>query len=466
MNGRVLAAEATTLMSVALCVYGGTALVVAASSDGVSVSIGAVVAVVGLSYGLARLLQRVEITEAAARIGGTGLSIVLLYFILRVDIAGEPYLWKMDWLVDLLSDWGRMLQDHVGEMTEVCLLGAVWLWGVVRGTGELTLERVLDEVGLGLLIVFAAAVLAPAAGAPGALRWLPVPYLAVGLMALALTHLRSGEVGHQPFLGAWMLWTGGPLGIMAGLATLAVFLDMPSLQAAGHAVTVAVEGLAALLVLITTPFLIALSWLMGHLIDWLVGGRGLAPETRSAGQPMIPPQSEPGEPAGWLRMLGYALRSGLVVLAIAVAVSVFWFAYRRLSHRRQASDELEEPTLIESRPPGTLRTLLSGAIGRLRGRTARGHRGRDAIGRLYWSMLHRAAGEGLPRPPAATPLEFALRLEEHFGSPTPGRISRAFAAARYGRRPPPQEDIERLRASWEVESRRDSRARKSIYRRP
>lgn len=452
MNGRTLAAEAAALTSVALWAYGASALAVALGSDDASVSVGAVIAVVCLSYGLAHLLRRVEIPEAAARIGGAGLSIALLYLILRVDIAGEPYLWKMGWLVDLLSDPEKALQGHSGAVTEVCVLGGVWVWSVMRGARELTLERVLDEVSLGLLVVLLAAALAPAADAPPALRWLPVPYMAIGLTALALTHLQSVEASQQPFLGAWTLWTGGSLSIIAGLATLAAFFDPPSFQAIGHAVTAALEGLALLILFITTPFIFAFGWLMEHLIDWLVGG-GIAPEAKDAGQALTPPEPEQGEPAGWLRMLGYALRSGVVVLAIAAALSAFWFAFRWLSHRREASDVAEERLLVEGSPPTGLRTLLSGTLGRLRRRTARGRRGRDAIGRLYFSMLQRAEAEGIPRPPAATPLELAPLLERHFASAVPRTISQVFCEARYGQRLPPPTEVKRLRSRWEENTR-------------
>ena len=67
-------------------------------------------------------------------------------------------------------------------------------------------------------------------------------------------------------------------------------------------------------------------------------------------------------------------------------------------------------------------------------------------------MVRRAAARGLSRPQAATPLEFAPRLDEHFGSAVPGAISQAYSGTRYGARPPPQKELEGLRDRWgEVE---------------
>jgi hypothetical protein len=106
----------------------------------------------------------------------------------------------------------------------------------------------------------------------------------------------------------------------------------------------------------------------------------------------------------------------------------------------------EEVAPEAANPLGDLRAMLAGALGRLRGRA--GPESRDAIGRLYVSMLRRAEARGLSRPQAATPLEFAPRLEEHFGAPVPGAISRSYSSARYGARPPPGEELERLRVQW------------------
>jgi hypothetical protein len=143
-----------------------------------------------------------------------------------------------------------------------------------------------------------------------------------------------------------------------------------------------------------------------------------------------------------------------VVLVIAVALTVLWFAFRRFSRQREDSTEVREDVAPgEGTPLDDLRSIFAGALGRLRWRATGGPRGRDAIGRLYFSMLRLAAAQGLPRPPPATPLEFAPRLEEHFGSPVTRAISQAFAEARYGRRARPREEVEYLRSRWENDVR-------------
>ncbi len=337
-----------------------------------------------------------------------------------------------------------------------CCSPAAWVRGIVRGTHDLTFDGVLGEVSLGLLVVLVAAAFAPAADAPGALHWLPVAYMVAGLLALSLAHFRSVEADRRrPFLGVWTLWTGGSVGVMAGLALLASFFDPSSFHTVGHALSLAAEGLAVAIAYVMSPFILAAGWVMEHLIDWVSSGKELAREQPNTGPLTGVEQGEESEPARWSRVLGYILRSGLVVLAIAVALTVLWFAFRRFSRQREDGTEVrEEVAPGEGTPLDDLRSLLYGALGRLRGRAGGGPRGRDAIGRLYFSMLRRAAAQGLARPPAATPMEFAPRLEEHFGSPVTRAISQAFAEARYGRRSRPREQVEYLRSRWDRDARR------------
>lgn len=459
MNGRAVAAEVTALLATALWVYGGTALAVAALGDGASMSVWPALAVVGLSYGLARLLQGFDITEGALRLWGAGLSVGLLYVILRADIAGDLYLWRLGWLGDLLTRPGSTLEGHGGDVTEVILLGVAWLWGVTRGIHDSTFEGLLGDVGLGLVVVLLAAAFGPAAEAPDALRWLPVFYMVAGLLALALAHLRSVQADRRrPFLGVWMSWTGGSLGIIAGLALLAAVWNPPSVDAVGRALLLAGEGFALLLAYAVAPFLYAVAWVMQHVIDWLVGSReALQPPemTPPAGLPEGLTEADKGEPAHWAKVVGYVLRSGLIVLAIALALTVLWLAFRRFSRRREDDTEVREEVFPdEGGPLNDLRSMLSGALAGLRRRATGEPRGRDAVGRLYISVLRRAADEGLTRPLSATPLEFAPRLDEHFGSSVPGAISDAYSEARYGRRPRPRNEVESLRSQWEKDRRR------------
>ena len=467
MNGRTLAGEFAALAAEALWVFAGTALIVAVVGNGATVSFAAAAAAVLLSYGLARLLRRIDFDEEATRLWGAAVSIGLLYLILRINIGGDPYLWELGWVGDLLREPGRTLEGGAGDVATVVLLAAAWVRGVMRGSRDLTFEGILADVSLGLLVVLGAAAFAPSADAPGAIRWLPVPYLVAGFLALALAHLQSVEAdSRRPFLGAWTLWTGGFLGAIAGLALLASFFDPASLEAVadglaleavGDGLALAGKGLVVAIILVLSPFILALGWVMEGLGSWLGSGDEfiLDPEDMSGLAEQL--EENEREPAPWARVLARVFRSGLVVLAIVGALTALWLVFRRLARRREEEEaEVREDVAPGGGSPlGDLRALLSGALGRLRGLAAGEPRGRDAIGRLYLTVLRRAAAEGLPRPPSATPLEFAVRLEEHFGSPVPGAISEAFAKARYARRRLPPNEMAELQARWRQVARGD-----------
>ncbi len=452
MNGRALAAEVAALVAVVLFVYGGTALGTALVGDGASASFGAAAAAVVLSYGLSRLLQQFDVSEEAVRLWGVVLSVALFYLILRVEIAGDPYLWELGWLPDLVSHPGTTLEGRAGDVTEFVLLGMAWLYGVLRGARALTFEGLLVESSVGLIVVLVAGAFAPAADAPGALRWLPAPYMFAALLSLALVHLETVDADRRrPFPGVWMAWIGASLAAIAGLAVLASLFDPPSFRAVGEGLALVgrTVGLAAAFVL--GPVFYGVAWVVEQLVGWVATDEPFTPESTDDLLEQV--RKEQGEQAGWVNVLGYVLRGGAVALVVVLVMVGLWLAFRRLRRRQDEVTEVREEVAAEAASPlGDLRAMLAGALGRLRGRAR--PEPRDAIGRLYVSMVRRAAARGLARPPAATALEFAPRLEEHFGTAVPGEISRAYSSARYGARPPPREELEGLHDRWgEIERR-------------
>ena len=153
--------------------------------------------------------------------------------------------------------------------------------------------------------------------------------------------------------------------------------------------------------------------------------------------------------AGWVQALGYAF-AALAGLTIVLAfLTALWFAIRRRSRKPGTK---ERRTAVESE--GTLLEDLRGlfdGIGRRMRRPAPASS--VAIRRLYARMLGRAATDGLARPPAATPSQFAPRLDERYGSPVPSDITRAFVASRYGLEEFPPDAVRRMTAEWEKAAR-------------
>jgi hypothetical protein len=68
------------------------------------------------------------------------------------------------------------------------------------------------------------------------------------------------------------------------------------------------------------------------------------------------------------------------------------------------------------------------------------------VTRLYEKALVRLARRGLPRHPSETPREFAARVarEPVVGAQDLARLTELYTAARFGRRPVPDGDLEEI----------------------
>lgn len=448
MNVRRLAAEVAALAALAVAVYAGTALGVAMFGDGARFPFWPALAAVVLPYGIVKVLRALDPSERTLHLAGAGSSLLLFYVVARAYMADDAGLWQLGWLVGLVSDPLGTLAGHAADVTALVVLGAAWLYGVVRASREPSFERLIAEASAGLAVVFAAGAIGPAADAPASLRWLPVLYMLFALLALAFERLPAIEAGRQrSFLGAWAIWIIGGLTAAVGLALVATFVEPPSLERVGVGLAFAARGLGLAIILLLSPLIIGLVWAAQLLASWLPEAEPFVPEITDTGD--LGESDEGSEGTSWARVLSYITRSSIVVVLIVLALLVLWFVFRRM--RRLHEDEPETREDVEpdiGMPLDGLRALLAAALQRLGG-AGRGQRWSDAVGQLYFAVLRRAEDEGLSRPPASTPLEFSPELDLHFGSPLPGVISQAYSEARYGGRAPTSERIAELRAQWQ-----------------
>ncbi len=447
MNARPPLVEAATLGALAVATFSGVSVAVAAFGDGAKLSFWTVVAVVLLSYGLARLLGRFEERDQRTmRLLGVAVSLALLYIVLRVEIVGDARLWELGWFADLFLDPLDALEGQAGNVIAVLLLGLAWVYGVSRASREYSFERLLGDMSAWFVFVVVAAIFGPATDAPDSLRWLPVLYLVFALLALALAQLpsTSGE-RRDSFLQPWALWVGGGIALAAGIASVASLIDPPSFSAIGTGFAFVGRGVGLVLVVLLTPFFIALTWTFEFLLGWLFAGAepftAEPTDTTGLGEP---DEEEPGR-ASWVKVFNFVARLGALGLLVAVVLLLLWFSFRR--SRRDDDDEVREDVDVEAAGPlGGMRSLFASALDRMRPGGARPRR--DAIGRLYTAVLSRAAADGLARPLAATPLEFAPSLDAHFASPLPGAISRAYSTMRYSCRELSPAEAADLASRW------------------
>ncbi len=447
MNLRVLGTEAAVLLARVIWVYAGVAVVVAQLGEGQAVSIWAVVEVVVLAYTVARLLPRFDIGEQALRSWGALISLAIFVLILRLEIAGDPYVWELGWLADLIADQDLALEGHSGTVAEVILLAMAWVFGVAQGSRPRTFEGLAGEVSAGLAVVLFAALFADAAGAPAAVSWLSVPYLAAALVALAAVHFSAVKIERgRPFAGMWWLGVVGSLVVIGAIALPTALIDLDALAFIGEGLGLVGKGVGIVLVFTLLTPLIGLVWVAEQLLNFTFDAEPFTPEFPTTDE-LIEQQEEDNEDAApWTKVVGYILRFGLVALVVALVMALLWFAFQRITKNEEDDVDLRED--VDAGTGGGFGSLLEDVLGRLRGRFAGGVQSRDAIGRLYFAMLRGAEAQGLPRPAAATPFEFAPSLVTHYASELPAAISDAYAAARYGGRQPRPGEVEELNSRW------------------
>ena len=448
MNLRVLGTEAAVLLARVVWIYAAVAVVVAQLGEGQAISIAAVFAVVVIAHIVARLLARMDLGEQALRFWGALISLAIFSFVLRLEIAGDPYLWELGWLGDIFTDLGAALEGHSGTVAAVILLAVAWVFGVAQGSRPRTFEGLAGEVGVGLTAVLFAALFADAAGAPAVVSWLPIPFLAVAMVALAAVHFSAVRIERgRPFAGIWWLGVVGSLVLIGAIALPTALIDLEALGFIGEGLRLVGKGIGIALVFALLPLLIGLVWMAENLLNFTFDAEPFTPEMPTVDD-LIERQEEDGEGnASWTKVVGYILRFGLVALVVTLVMVLLWFAFQRIT--KDEEDEVDLREEVDGGAGGGFGSLLEDALGRLRGRFAGGGvQGRDAIGRLYFTMLRGAEAQGLLRPAAATPFEFAPRLVTHYNSELPTTISHAYAAARYGGRQPPESEVEELNSRW------------------
>ncbi len=332
------------------------------------------------------------------------------------------------------------------------LLGVAWIYGVARGSQARTFESVAADGSVGLIVVLFAALFAGSADAPAIVAWLPVPYMAVALLALALVYMMNvGMDRARPFAGAWGLWVVGSVLVIAAIALPTALIDLEALAFIGTGIGLIGKGIGLVLLAVMLPPLIGFAWLIEQLLSFGMGGEAFTPDVPTTEELNELLDDEDKERPSWTTVLGYILRFGMVALALALAFALLWLAFQRLSKNDEDDVDSREEVGADGLGGG-LGSLLASTLGRLRDRFSGGLRGGDAVGRLYMSMLRLAEDQGLPRPAAATPAEFAPNLDAHFASSVPSAISLSYATARYGGRPAPGDEVDRLTIQWrEVE---------------
>jgi hypothetical protein len=410
-----------------------------------------VAVVVFASFAISRGLQNSQLSLGILRFWGAFLSILVFYAIVRFDFYGDLRLWDLTFLDDLFNNTDATLTAGKTAVLAVPLLWAFWMRGVFRGQQSVTFDDVLRSFGIGIVVVAFATLFAGIDDdLPREVDFVAIPYVAVGLLAIALAHTaRTADTFERGFANDWLVFAGGGLLLLGLVALLFVVIDYDmardGLAFVGRSVGYVLAGI---FYVILWPILKIVEFgfeSMRWLID-LWGGEKNEPITDPQGEIGPVPEEERGEDPipEWvetvIRIVVASGIAGVVLLGTALMFTRF--------RRQTKSDEVRESTYQEGRLASDLGEMLNNFFGRFRhGREAAGQT--EPVRRLYFDMLDAAAERGVERRPMETPLELAPRINRTFGGPLPSDITRVFDDARYGAIMPRSEELQRLRDDWD-----------------
>jgi len=384
-------------------------------------------------------------------------------------------LWDMDWVGRLVRDLTSW-QGVVRPVTLILIGAYLWWRGIADGRMPPWHEAIFRSFTVGFSWLVALAILShywpvlrPPALWPAALVFVVSTLAALALVDLDEVRRRGGTVAQALFtvnrywlftllttiglialLGLVLTCIAAPLRIAALLAALTPVVNFLA-DILTPVIYYLLLSIAYLLFLVLAPLMRALSrfftsW-MPELDQESFSDR-FAPqfEQLEHGRPQAPP---------WLEVTAKAVFLAFLVGGIGL---VFALALRR--YTRQDEEGVEETReLIWS--PEIIREEWRALIARLRRRAPRAREAqspflslwgvehdRRTIRQVYQQLLAWAGDHGLPRPPGATPHEYAATLDDHYAAPEWRTITEAYTRARYTVDSLPRKLASQVRADW------------------
>lgn len=372
-----------------------------------------------------------------------GAGLLLIYLLLRIEVAGDIAVWDFGWVVDFLQDSSDTLErGGRGLFGGLLLLGA-WARGSFRSDEDLEMETVARSLALPFLIVIVVVIFGAPTDRVGEIGRVAAGFFAVAVLALAssqlalsgttIGELRSGGIAAILLGGTALVAIAGFLffGVLAGLLGPTV----------GPIIASIVE---TTLTILLTP----LAWALSKLFEALFAGENpfadLVDSTRLQADQAGDPNA--GDPSVIERGGLYGMRL-FALLALGAFVATFAILFVRLRRRYQQRKMVDGASGSAGSAAGDLRNFLRSF---LPGRREQQHlRATSEATLLYIEVLERAAREGHPRSDGDTAREFAPVLQETYhAGPVVDEITAAFEEARYAGREPDARTIATLRERW------------------
>jgi hypothetical protein len=448
-TSRLAFTRSAMLLMEAMWAYALVAFLAALIVEGDRPSPLGVVAVVFVSFSISRLLMSSDLSIGVIRAWGMVMSLLVFYAIVRVDFFGDLRLWDFSWIDKLFLDTSKALESQEAKTaaTGIPLLWVVWMRGVFRGAQHISFESVAGNFAIGVVVVAIVEAFVGLVDAPATVGMIAVPYIAVGLLAIATTQAARGDGdAERPFATTFLGVVGGAILVLGVLGLLFALADLGAIaNALGVVSKAAGVVISQVVYYVLYPFIMLTILLFeGLKAIWsaVYGDRPPVEIQRGETPTPVDTNTAPADVPEWFNWVLRVFIGGPIVAAV---LGGLWFLFAKYSKRPEAAEK-KESTYSEGRLGADLGDLLGNFVRRFRP----GGRDIDPALRLYYDMLHAAEDRDMERRPNETPLEFAPRLDQAYAAPTPSHITAVFDDVRYGALTRDRAEVDRLRAEWEA----------------
>lgn len=451
---------------IAPCAIVLTTMIYGASARSVP-ALGVAVMLVG-GYSSTRFLLAKARRLVMVRLGILAAGIVVALGALRLTIDQNHWLTDVTWLGDLFADLRHFATGISPQLTGLGIYLFCWWLGARLATEPLSSERVLETVQTWAVVLILAFVLAGNVFAVPAVRTalaraVPLAFVfalfALALSRFAIVQKETRTSSHRvsvrlPWLGTVVAVTGGVLVIALVVEQL---LGFRSLDALLRGATVAVRLLNRLLSFVLLAFASVIFFVLTPLIH--LGQRFFrhSPSVERQEVRRRPPALDQVHHAIQQHLPAWIVSGLNLLVAAALIVGLSWLllgSLRRYRTMPRTTESVEEHESLWSRDLvlNRLRNVLPRRRPRHRVPTPM-QRAREpqSVRAVYAAICVEAAEHGLPRQPAETPNEFAVRLRATWPDEAEywTAVTAAYCQVRYEGGTPSLAEWRRIKATWQ-----------------
>lgn len=397
-------------------------------------------------FGLARGLQRFDLSRRTLIVAGSLISVLVLWLLGSIEYGGLVAVGDLSPLAGLASDPVREMDGHWPAIAGLAVLCLAWARGAIAGS-QMTLSRpaALGALTAALAIIVVGLSLGRGAVSAAAIESAAFPAFIAGLLALALLNLGQSEhIKDDSWRGPWSLILLGSIGGLALVAAASGLVPMGLLDRLLVPLGTLVLLLLDLIIYaIALPIVIILNWILTYALRGRLHPLQFPIRPTSQAAQRLQHQSHR---SGLMLVLTGLAHLLLLAALLAVVAFVLWWVFSRLRRQSPASGGVvREPVEHEFGLGSDLRSALA----HLRRRLVRRARAPEPaltpklllLRRLYLATLDRGVAAGIRRPPAATPREFARELRDGLEVPAAELLSHRFSDGRYGLVEPSEEQL-------------------------